>query len=260
MTINNSFYYPKVSVITVVKNGQKHLDKAIKSVINQKYKNIEYIVVDANSSDNTNNIIKKYSQFINIYIRKFDNNLWDAMNIGIKNSTGTIVCFINADDLFEKNAVHYAVRYLKNRKIDFVFGTVFKHFIKHGFFPNTAKYSFGFYTTHSMGFFIKKKVHNEIGYYNKKFLSADLDLFLRILFSKKFKGIASKKNEIFGYFRPGGFSSKIKYRDHLIDLNKIRISNGQNTLFVYLIYLFKIFKNLNKFIFNKHSVKNISIV
>ena len=251
-TINNSFYYPKVSVITVVKNGQKYLDKTIKSVINQKYKNIEYILVDANSSDNTSNIIKKYNQFIDIYIRKFDNSLWEAMNIGIKNSTGTIVCFINSDDLFEKNAVNYAVKYLKNRKIDFVFGTVFKHITKHGFYPDIAKYSFGFYTTHSMGFFIKKKIHSEIGYYNKKFLSADLDFFLRLIFLKRYKGCNTKSTELFGYFRPGGFSSKIKYRDHLKDLNQVRINNNQNRVFVYLLYLIKIIKSPRKFILNTH--------
>ena len=233
-TINNSFYYPKVSVITVVKNGQKYLDKTIKSVINQKYKNIEYILVDANSSDNTSNIIKKYNQFIDIYIRKFDNSLWEA------------------DDLFEKNAVNYAVKYLKNRKIDFVFGTVFKHITKHGFYPDIAKYSFGFYTTHSMGFFIKKKIHSEIGYYNKKFLSADLDFFLRLIFLKRYKGCNTKSTELFGYFRPGGFSSKIKYRDHLKDLNQVRINNNQNRVFVYLLYLIKIIKSPRKFILNTH--------
>ena len=251
-SINNSFYYPKVSVITVVKNGQQHLNKTIKSVINQKYKNIEYIVVDANSSDNTSNIIKKYRKFINIYIRELDKNLWDAMNKGIKASSGTIICFLNSDDIFEKKAVQYAVKYLKDRKTDFIFGSVFKHYLKVGFTPNIARYSFGFYTTHSIGFFIKKKIHDEIGLYNSNFLSADLDFFLRIIFSKKYLGRGTGKDELFGYFRPGGFSSKVKYRTHLEDLNKIRISNNQNKLFVLLIYIFKIIKNLKKFTMNTH--------
>ncbi len=58
--------------------------------------------------------------------------------------------------------------------------------------------------------------------------------------------------ELIGYFRPGGFSSKIKYRTHLKDLNKIRISNNQNKLFVYLLYIVKIIKNLKKFTLNIH--------
>ena len=251
-TVNDCFYYPKVSIITVVKNGQKYLDKTIKSVINQKYKNIEYIVIDANSTDNTNNIIKKYRKFIDIYMRGLDKGLWDAMNLGIKNSSGSIICFINSDDIFDKNAVNYAVKYLKDRKIDFLFGTVFKHWLKIGFNPNIARYSFGFYTTHSVGFFIKRKVHDEMGLYNTSFASADLDFFLRVIFSKKYKGCGTRKNELFGYFRPGGLSSKIKYRTHLKDLNKIRISNNQNKLFVYLLYIVKIIKNLKKFTLNIH--------
>ena len=245
--------FPKVSVITVVKNSQKHLEEAIKSVINQTYKNIEYIIVDGNSLDNTQNILKKYKKNINIYHRSSDKNLWDAMNKGIKLSSGSIICFFNSDDILNKNAAKYAVKYLKNKKIDFVFGTVFKHWLKSGFFPKKARWSFGFYTTHSVGFFCKKKVFDNLGYLNDNFLSADLDFFLRIIFSKKFIGSGTKKNEIFGYFRTGGgFSSKVKYRDHLKDLNKIRLNNNQNQIFVWLIYIFKIIKNLKKFILNKH--------
>ena len=245
-------FYPKVSIITVVKNGQKYLEKTIQSVIRQNYKNIEYIIIDGNSLDNTSNIIKKYKDKISIYIKRNDKNLWEAMNWGIRQSNGSIVAFINSDDIFNKSAVSIAVNYLRNKKNDFVFGSVHKHILKYGFHPKVAKWSFNFYTTHSVGFFIKKKLHKQIGFYNSTFLSADLDLFLRIIFKKRYTGIATKKNEIFGYFRPGGFSSKIKYRDHLNDLNKIRINNKQNIFFVYLIYVYKIFKNFKKFFFNKH--------
>ncbi len=250
--LKNNNINPLVSIITVVKNSQSYLDKTIKSVVNQEYKNIEYIIIDGNSTDNTKKIINKYKNYIHKYLNQKDNNLWEAMNKGIKLSQGSIVAFINSDDVFNKKAVTYAVKYLKKKNIDFVFGTVFKHILKHGFYPNKAKYSFGFYTTHSVGFFSKKKIYDELGYYNPKFLSADLDFFLKIIFSKKYKGISSKKNELFGFFRPGGFSSKVKYRDHLNDLNKIRIYNKQNKLFVYLIYFFKIIKNIKKFIFNNH--------
>ncbi len=68
----------------------------------------------------------------------------------------------------------------------------------------------------------------------------------------KLKGKASKKEEFFGKFRLGGFSSKISYREHLKDLNKIRISNDQNRFYVNLIYCYKIIKNLKKYILNRH--------
>lgn len=250
--IKNNYNRPLVSIITVVKNGQRHLDKTIKSVINQTYENIEYIIIDGYSNDNTQQIINKYKKYIYLYQRQLDKNLWEAMNSGIKLSQGSIIAFINADDIYDKKAVSYAVKYLKKKNIDIVFGTVHKHNLKHGFHPNRAFYSFNFYTTMSVGTFYKKKIFKKIGLFDSKFLSADLDFFLKLIFSKQYKGISSKKNEYFGYFRPGGFSSKVKYRDHLADLNKIRINNKQSKLFVYSIYLFKIIKNLRKFILNVH--------
>jgi glycosyltransferase involved in cell wall biosynthesis len=153
----DSQFYPKVSIITVVKNGQKYLERAIKSVLIQKYKNIEHIIVDGNSTDNTSNIVKKYQKKIDLYIRAKDKNLWDAMNLGILNSKGSIIVFLNSDDIFYPNAVLYGVNYLKSRKIDFVFGAVFKYSLKQGFNPIKFHWTFSSYTTHSVGFFIKKK-------------------------------------------------------------------------------------------------------
>ena len=62
----------------------------------------------------------------------------------------------------------------------------------------------------------------------------------------KLKGLSTKKNEIFGKFRPGGLSSKINFLDYLIECNKIRLNNGQNLLVVYTIFILRIFKNLKK--------------
>ena len=244
---------PKISVVTVVKNGQGHLDLAIKSVINQTYKNIEYIIVDGYSSDNTLSIIEKYKSKINVYLESKDKNMWDAMNKGINVSSGSILVFLNSDDVFTKKALSYAAKYfIENKKIDFLFGTVKKHWIKYGYREWKSYFSFGFYTTHSIGFFAKKKLYLENGGYDAKFLSADLDFFLRIIFKKKFIGTSSKKNELFGYFKTGGFSSKISYRNHLYDLNKIRINNNQSKILVYIIFFIKIFKKPIKFLFNRH--------
>ena len=118
----------------------------------------------------------------------------------------------------------------------------------HGFNPNIIRWSFGFYTSHSIGFFIKNKKHREVGYYNTKFLSADLDFFYRMIVKFKLKGISTKKNEILGKFSKGGFSSKINYLTHLKDLNNIRIENGQNKYFVFFLYILKILKKPIKFL------------
>ena len=83
----------KVSIITVVKDNEDKIEKCIKSVINQSYKNIEYIIIDGNSSDNTKTIIQKYIDRINIFISEKDNGIWDAMNKGINLATGDIIGF-----------------------------------------------------------------------------------------------------------------------------------------------------------------------
>ena len=88
-----------------------------------------------------------------------------------------------------------------------MFGSVIKHKLLYGFTPWKIDFSFGFYTTHSVGFFIKKKSQLKVGLYNLKYnYSADYDLFLRMIKKFKFFGKGTKKNEIFGKFRLGGLS------------------------------------------------------
>ena len=74
---------PLFSIITVVFNGEKHLEKCIKSVLKQKIKDIEYIIIDGKSSDNTIKIIKKYKAKINIIVSEKDRGIYDAFNKGI---------------------------------------------------------------------------------------------------------------------------------------------------------------------------------
>ena len=236
-----------ITVITVVKNSEKTIEKCINSVINQSHKNFEYIIIDGDSNDSTNTIINKYKDKINIHINEKDMGIWDAMNKGLKLANGEIVGFLNADDFYYPNALQLVNSYFFDNKIDFLFGSVQKYKLMYGFKPWKIKWSFGFYTSHSVGFFIKTEEHRKIGEYNPKYLSADLSFFYRMIINFKLKGMASKKNEIFGEFLKGGFSSKINYFDHLLDLNQIRIDNNQNFLLVYLLFIIKILKKPIKF-------------
>ena len=245
----------KVSIITVVKNNEDKIEKCIKSVINQSYKNIEYIIIDGNSSDNTKKIIQKYINRIHIFTSERDNGIWDAMNKGINLATGDIIGFLNSDDFYYPDAIQTVVHYFTQKRIDFLFGTVKKYKLMYKFNPKIIKWSFGFYTSHSVGFFIKLEKHKEIGMYNSKFLSADLDFFYKMIINYKLNGSSTKKNEILGEFSKGGYSSKINYLDHLNDLNSIRLSNNQNKIFVYTLYYIKIIKKPLKFLigfFKKH--------
>ena len=238
----------KITIITVVKNAEDKLEDCIKSVLNQNYTNLEYIIIDGNSSDGTNEIINKYKNNISKIIREEDDGIWDAMNKGVMSANGDIIGFLNSDDYYFDNALETVNKYFSKNEIDFLFGSVEKYKILHGYKPWLIKYSFGFYTSHSIGFFIKTNKHKEVGLYNTRYLSADLDFFYKMIVKFKLMGVASKKEEVFGKFAKGGFSSKINYIDHLMDLNKIRIDNKQNSIFVYFLFFIKIIKKPIKFI------------
>ena len=238
----------KISIITVTKNSEKFLSQNISSVKTQNYRNYEHIIVDGNSVDKTIDIIKKYKGNIKLIKNKNDKGLYHAMNVGIKRSSGDIIGILNSDDVYFKNTLKTVNKYFnKYNNLDFLFGSVYKHKLLFGYNPNIINWSFGFYTTHSVGFFIKKKSQLKVGLYNLRYnYSADYDLFLRMIKKYKLKGLSTKKNEIFGKFRPGGLSSKINFLDYLIECNKIRLNNGQNLLVVYIIFILRIFKNLKK--------------
>ncbi len=245
----------KITIITVVKNAEDKLENCIKSVLNQNYNNLEYIIIDGNSSDGTKLIINKYKSHLSKIVMEDDNGIWNAMNKGIKIAEGEIIGFLNSDDYYFENTLEIVNGYFSKNNIDFLFGAVEKYKLMHGYSPWKIHWSFGFYTSHSVGFFINRKKHLNIGLYNENYLSADLDFFYKMIVNFKMKGMASKKKEVFGKFTKGGFSSKINYIDHLIDLNKIRIGNKQNFLFVYFIFFIKILKKPIKFIkgiFNKY--------
>ena len=106
---------PLTTIITVVFNGEKYLEQTIKSVLDQTYKNIEYIIVDGGSTDGTLGIISSYKEHIAKWVSEPDKGLYDAMNKGIGMAKGEIIGMINSDDWYESNAVETMVKtYIKN--------------------------------------------------------------------------------------------------------------------------------------------------
>ena len=243
---------PKISIVTVTKNSEKYLEENIESLSNQTFRNFEHIIIDGKSTDNTIAIIKKNSDKIDKWISEPDQGLYYAMNKGINISTGEIIGILNSDDIYFPNALEIVNNYFStDNKLDFLFGTVQKHKLMHGYFPKKIKWTFGFYTTHSVGFFIKRSSQFKVGLYDTQYkFSSDYDLFYRLIVKEKMRGTSTKKNEILGKFRRGGLSSQIKYLDFLRENNKIRINNGQNIFFVYFIFILRLIRNF-KNIFNK---------
>jgi glycosyltransferase involved in cell wall biosynthesis len=103
---------PLISVITVVLNGKKYLEETIKSVLNQTYDNIEYVIIDGGSTDGTIDIIKKYEDKIDYWVSEPDNGIYDAMNKAIDAITGKWVNFINSSDTLNDNAYSKIIDFL----------------------------------------------------------------------------------------------------------------------------------------------------
>ena len=235
----------------IAENGEKYLEETINSVLNQNYKNFEYIVVDGGSTDNTLAIIKKYQYQIDYWVSEKDNGIYDGFNKGMQLALGDFVGIVNSDDTLEKDALEILTRYVnKYKNIDFIFGSVKKHWgVLHGYKPQKIKYSWGFYSSHSTGFFIRRSSAKKVGLYNLKYkYHADYDYFYRMIVKKKLFGIGTKKNEIFGNFRRGGFSSTISFKKLFKEELQIRIDNNQNKLLILLIFLYKFFKHFRKII------------
>ena len=96
---------PLISVITVVYNDKKNLQKTIQSVINQTYKNIDYIIIDGGSTDDTLDVIHENEGNINYWVSEIDEGIYDAMNKGIGSVSGDYLVFLNAGDVFSSNEI-----------------------------------------------------------------------------------------------------------------------------------------------------------
>lgn len=240
---------PLLTIITAVLNNEKYLEESITSLQNQKYKNYEHIIIDGGSTDRTIDIIKKYEDRIDYWCSEKDMGIYDAFNKGMKLASGQYIGFLNSDDSYSDNAFEILTKYIKkNSDKDFIFGAVKKHWgVLYGYKPYKIYWSWGFYSSHSTGFFIKTESAKKVGLYNLKYkFSADYDYFFRMIVKKKLKGIGTKKNEIFGTFRRGGYSSTINFFDHFMEEVKIRLNNDQNRILVLMIFIYKYIKNISK--------------
>ena len=253
--ISQKIKNPYFSVITVVKNDQKNIALTLKSIKKQTFRNFEYLVIDGGSSDNTIKKILKFKNNINFLLSEKDKGIYFAMNKGLKHCKGQVIVFLNSGDTLTRNALRIVRQKFKKKEIDFVFGTVKRHYtkdtiLKYGFNLDRLKYNFDFATSHSSGFFLKKNIYKKIGLFNIKYkCSADYDVYLKALLNLKTKGESTKKQELIGIVKPGGFSSKYGFINHITEEARIRINNKQNFLLVSAIFFNAIIKKIINEIF-----------
>lgn len=114
---------PKISVVTVCLNAEQTIERTLKSIEEQGYPNIELIIVDGLSSDRTMEIIRKYRYIVSQIICEKDRGIAEAINKGFRQSTGSIMCYLNADDAFYPGALHrIAEEFMASYEIDVVTG------------------------------------------------------------------------------------------------------------------------------------------
>ena len=186
-----------ITIITVCKNSEQYLTETIESVLNQTYPKIQYIIIDGNSTDKTQDIIKHYSRDIDIYFSEPDTGMYDAINKGLKLATGDYILILNSDDVLATNTtIENAVNIISREHLDFYHGDMIK--LKDGknkgvkLFPVTFKQLL--LSTHCTFaphpcFFISSSLNKKLRGYNLEYkYASDYDYILRALASKGSKG------------------------------------------------------------------------
>jgi glycosyltransferase involved in cell wall biosynthesis len=204
----------KISIITVSYNSASTIKDTFESILLQTHSDIEYIVIDGNSSDGTVSIIKEYELKFNgkmKWISESDNGLYDAMNKGIKMATGDIVGILNSDDYYISNdVISSVVNVMSDKNINSCYGNII--YIKKGKpyrywkSGNYKSFKFGWMPPHP-AFFVRKSIYEKYGLFRLDCESAaDYELMLRFLEKEKITTFWIDK--IFTLMRTGGVSNK----------------------------------------------------
>ena len=246
----------KVSIITATYNSQNTILEAIQSVASQSYNNIEHIIIDGKSTDNTLSIIKGNSDKISKIISESDEGIYDALNKGIKNASGDIIAFLHADDIYADNTIiENAVKLFSEKETDSIYGDLqyvskedtnkIVRYWKSGEFT-ISKLKKGWMPPHPT-FFVKKEVYNKFGMFDTSFrISADYDIILRFLGNHKIS--TAYFPEIMIKMRVGGESNKSlkniikKMKEDVKALKKNKVGNWHTVLLKNIIKIPQLFK------------------
>ncbi len=201
----------KISVVTVCFNSEKTLEQTIQSVINQSYKNVEYIIIDGGSTDGTLDIIKKYEHYISYWVSEPDKGTYDAMNKGIRQASGDLVAFLNSDDWYSMDALQRVAMKYKRTNADILYGdlSVVGDDGTQKILYSRANVDFNaiFYSTvvdHPCAF-VKTSILKQRPFNTKYIIAADYDMFNEFhLRNYKFEYV---DNGYIANFRLGGYST-----------------------------------------------------
>lgn len=209
----------KVSLITVVYNAQDTIARCIESVISQKYPDVEHIIIDGGSTDNTLQVINQYRSSISHFVSEPDKGIYDAMNKGIKLATGQIIGTLNADDrLADAEVLSAIVRTFTENDAEAVYGNLLivspgGKIIRKWNSKQCGAGSFnrGFMPPHPT-FYCKRQLFQKLGFYSLQYGSAaDYELMVRFMHRHKIKNFYL--NKVIVIMQGGGVSnSSLKNR------------------------------------------------
>ncbi len=187
----------KISIITATYNSSKTLRDTIESVLNQTHNDIEYIIVDGLSKDNTIDIVKEYEPKFNgrmRWISEKDKGLYDAMNKGIKMASGDVIGILNSDDLLMDKFVIQDIANVFDREVDAIFSNLY--FVKQDDISEVVRiwkgspyksFTKGWHPAHPT-FYVRKEVYEKYGIFDTTFdVSADFELMLRLIEKNKIR-------------------------------------------------------------------------
>lgn len=238
----------KVSIITICYNRKDTIAKAIESVLRQDYYNIEYIVIDGNSSDGTTEIIESYKDIITTIISEPDQGMYDALNKGLRMATGDIIGLMHSDDEFYNNAVVSKVvkGFVKSQGAEGVYGDgiyisndaaerIIRDRIGGEF--SIKKVKLGWLPLHPT-VYLKKSVIEKYGHYNLDFkIASDTEFLLRYLYKHQIK--MTYVNSYFVKMRMGGLSTSSKKAFEVL-FEDYKIYNYHGLFAIGVVFLKKI--------------------
>jgi glycosyltransferase involved in cell wall biosynthesis len=185
----------KISIITVSFNSAKTIAGTIESVLSQDFPDIEYIIVDGNSSDDTVQIIRQYENRINKWISEKDHGMYDAMNKGIAMATGDVIGILNSDDVYmNSHVVSDLMNLMEKQKAQLVFAdlilvdqadesNVLRYYDSSHFHPD--KFRFGWMPAHPT-VFVRRSLYQVVGPFSTSYqIAADYEMLIRMLAIQK---------------------------------------------------------------------------
>lgn len=229
---------PKISIITITYNSGKTLEETIKSVVSQNYDNLEYVIIDGGSKDNTLKIIDKYQDKIAVVVSEPDKGISDAFNKGIRKATGEIIGIINSDDLLLPGALE-ALAENYDEEIDVYRGRLLINNSRTGFTYSSGKptlicpvNSYLKLNVCHPSTFICKKAYDRVGLYKTdvKYVM-DIDMLFRLTRAGcKFKYVPQE----LALFNIGGATSSAFYKKVSERYRVIRENEGSVCLGLYV--------------------------